>query len=210
MPLIPLDEKHELVELIEEARCSEDALYWGQNWTLTENPKYKEQGLEYRAPFPNKSYFQAIFKAFYESKHLFIPKTREMLTSWCVMLYASHEAQWSKAQIIVQTDKEDKASELVGYAECLYRNQAEFLKSRHPLARDASNLSISWAAGGQIFGIPKGINQVRLYHPTIYIMDEAAFLPEAEQCYNAAQPVAGQIIAISSAGPGWFGDQCSL
>jgi len=53
------------------------------------------------------------------------------------------------------------------------------------------------------------VNKIRLYHPTRYVMDEAAFLPEAEQCYNAANPVAQQIIAISSAGPGWFGDQCT-
>jgi hypothetical protein len=42
------------------------------------------------------------------------------------------------------------------------------------------------------------------------IFDEAAFLPGMEACYNAVNPVAGQIIAISSAGPGFFGDQCSL
>jgi hypothetical protein len=68
---------------------------------------------------------------------------------------------------------------------------------------------MEWADGGRIFGIPKGEHKVRMWHPTIYVMDEAAFLPEAEQCYNAAHPVAKQIIAISSAGPGWFGDECS-
>jgi hypothetical protein len=40
------------------------------------------------------------------------------------------------------------------------------------------------------------------------MMGEAAFLPEAQQCYDTVQPVAKQIIAVSSAGPGWFGDQC--
>lgn len=132
------------------------------------------------------------------------------MTSWCVMVWATHRAQWEKAQVIVQTDSEEKAKELVGYASCLYRNQAEFLRKLHPLESEASNLHVGWKDGGEIFGIPKGQNKIRLYHPTIYVMDEAAFLPEAEQCYNAAAPVAGQIIAISSAGPGWFGDQCSL
>ena len=37
------------------------------------------------------------------------------------------------------------------------------------------------------------------------IFDEAALLPGMEACYNAVNPVAGQIIAISSAGPGFFG-----
>lgn len=126
------------------------------------------------------------------------------------MAYAAHRAQWFKAEVVVQTDSEDKAKQLVGYAECLYRNQDDFLKQRHPLAGEASQLSIEWKDGGRVFGIPKGEHKIRMYHPTIYIMDEAAFLPEAQQCYDAAQPVAKQIIAISSAGPGWFGDECSL
>jgi len=131
-----------------------------------------------------------------------------MMTSWCAMVWAAHQAQWFRAEVIVQTDSEAKAQELVGYGECLYRNQPEWLKAFHPLKQAASSLLIEWKSGGRIFGIPKGENKIRLYHPTIYIMDEAAFLPEAQQCYDAAHPVAGQIIGISSAGPGWFGDQC--
>lgn len=131
-----------------------------------------------------------------------------MLTSWACMVYATHAAQWKKAEVIVQTDSEEKAKQLVGYGECLYRNQEPWLKARHPLSGEASQLSIEWAGGGRLFGIPKGEHKIRMFHPTIYVMDEAAFLPEAEQCYNAAHPVAKQIIAISSAGPGWFGDQC--
>lgn len=190
-------------------RCSQDALHWAQTWTATENPKFAEQGLEFRAPFPRKSYFKPLFDAFLKCPRLFIPKTREMMTSWCVMAYATHRAQWHKAEVIVQTDSETKAQELVGYSACLYRNQPAWLRAMQPLARDPSLLEQEWASGGRVFGIPKGEHKIRLYHPTLYIMDEAAFLPEAEQCYNAAHPVSQQIIAISSAGPGWFGDECS-
>ncbi len=125
------------------------------------------------------------------------------------MVWATHRAQWEQAQVIVQTDSEEKAKELVGYAACLYRNQADFLRTMHPLKGEVSALHIGWKDGGEVFGIPKGENKIRLYHPTIYIMDEAAFLPEAQECFDAAQPVAAQIIAISSAAPGWFADQCS-
>src|SRR5216684_852512 len=51
--------EHEL-----DVKCSESALYWGQNWTYTENPKWEEQGLEWRARFPKKSYFAPLFAAF--------------------------------------------------------------------------------------------------------------------------------------------------
>lgn len=126
------------------------------------------------------------------------------------MVHAAHQAQWFKSEVIVQTDSEEKAKQLVGYADCLYRNQPDWLRAMHPLVREPSALTVEWIDGGKVFGIPKGENKIRMFHPTIYIMDEAAFLPEAEACYNAAHPVAGQIIAISSAGPGWFGDECSL
>lgn len=197
------------LEAIRDERCKRSALHWAQNWTKTENPHYLEQGREYRARFPHKSYFNVLFRYLSENERIFVPKTREMVTSWSVMAYAAHRAQWFKAEVVVQTDSEDKAKELVGYAECLYRNQEPWLKERHPIAGEASQLSIEWRDGGRVFGIPKGEHKIRMYHPTIYVMDEAAFLPEAEQCYNAAHPVAKQIIAISSAGPGWFGDECS-
>lgn len=196
-------------EAIRDERCRRSALYWAQTYTRTENPHYLEQGLDYRARFPRKSYFDVLFRYLSENERIFVPKTREMVTSWSVMAYATHRAQWFKAEVVVQTDSEDKAKQLVAYAECLYRNQNDFLKVLHPLAGEASQLSIEWKDGGRVFGIPKGEHKIRMFHPTIYIMDEAAFLPEAEQCYNAAHPVAKQIIAISSAGPGWFGDECS-
>lgn len=197
------------LEAIRDERCRRDPLYWAQHWTKTENPHYAQQGLPFRGPFPAKSYFVPLFSALATETRLFIPKTREMLTSWAAMVYATHAAQWKKAEVIVQTDSEEKAKQLVGYAECLYRNQESWLKVRHALAGEASQLALEWKDGGRVFGIPKGEHKIRMFHPTVYIMDEAAFLPEAEQCYNAAHPVAKQIIAISSAGPGWFGDECS-
>lgn len=133
-----------------------------------------------------------------------------MLTSWSVVIFCVHQAQWFKAEVVIQTDSEEKAKELVAYAECLYRNQPDWLKAHHRLESPASALSIEWADGGRIFGIPHGQNKLRLFHPTIVVFDEAAFLPEFEICYNVAQPVAKKIIAISSAGPGAFADQCSV
>jgi len=196
-------------------RCELDPLFWVQNCTLTENPKYLEQGLPFKAPFPRKSYFRPLFGQFLASARLFVPKTREMITSWSVMAFCTNRAQWKKSFCVVQTDSEEKAKDLIRYCRILYENQPEWMGNvrnipcRHPLKSDPSQTQIEWASGGRILAIPKGENKIRLFHPTIYVMDEAAFLPEAEACYNAAHPVAQQIIAISSAGPGWFGNECS-
>lgn len=209
LPYIPPNEKAELGELIENFYCESDALYWLQNWTATENPKHEQQGREWKAPFPRKSYFPPLFAAFRSHDRLFIPKTREMLTSWCVMGDSTHRAQWHKWFTVVQTDSEGKAFELIEYVAQLHRNQPDWLKALHPLEAQSKG-EVVWKSGGRVLAIPAGVNKIRLYHPTRYVMDEAAFLPEAEQCYNAAHPVAQQIIAISSAGPGWFGDECTI
>jgi hypothetical protein len=41
------------------------------------------------------------------------------------------------------------------------------------------------------------------------VQDESSFLREAQQCYDAALPVARQIVTISTAASSWFGECCS-
>jgi len=208
MPHVPLEDRAELGELIEDARCAESPLYWAQNWTATENPHYAQQGLEFRGKFPKKSYFQHVFDAFSNYPRLLIPKSREMLTSWCAVIYGTHHAQWLKSEVVIQCQGEEKATRLISYAECLYRNQPEWLKARHPL-KSQNTTELGWADGGRIVGIPKGVHQIRSYHPTIVIFDECAFLEEFAACWNTAHPVAKQMIGVSSAGPGPFADMCA-
>jgi hypothetical protein len=194
-----------------EESCRRDPLYWAQTWTKTENPHYEKQGLPFRAGFPHKSYFGLLFAALAKESKLFIPKSRDMMTSWSALIWATHQAQWKQAFAIIQTMKEPKAMELIAYAHCLYNNQPEWLRARHPL-KSSNSTELNWENGGRVLGVPGGEHQIRTYHPTIFIMDEAAFLPEAEQCYNSAKASSPsvQMIAVSSAGPGWFGDQCAL
>ena len=66
-----------------------------------------------------------------------------------------------------------------------------------------------WKNGSRVLGIPKGEDQIRVHHPHGVLFDEAAFLPEFMECVAAVQPVAKQIIAISTGNPGPFADACS-
>jgi hypothetical protein len=80
------------------------------------------------------------------------------------------------------------------------------MQQRNPIVTD--NLTeLVRQNGSRVLAVPKGENQVRLYYPYGYLIDEAA-LPEAEQCFNAVAPVAKQIIAISSDEIGWFHNEC--
>jgi hypothetical protein len=108
-----------------------------------------------------------------------------------------------------QSQKEDKAAELVDYAKTLYALQDDVLKRQFPLAKplkEQASLRLEFANGSRIIGIPEGADQIRSYHPWGLLMDEAAFQPEAGEAYDAAVPVCKKIIVVSSAGPGWFAD----
>ena len=107
----------------------------------------------------------------------------------------------------MQTEKEDKDIELVKYCRILYRHRQRWMSERVHIQTD-SKTELALSNGSHIIGVPKGVNQIRSYDPHVAMFDEAAFLPEFKDCFHTAHPVAKQIIAVSSAGPGWFGDMC--
>jgi hypothetical protein len=183
-------------------------LWFLTNLTSTENPQHDAQGLPFKAAFPRKSYFVPLMNEFL-ARHpiLFVPKSRTMMTSWAAMGFAAWAAQWKKEETVVQTANEDKCLHLIDYVRQLWDNQEPWLKQRHPLIR-RSSFAIAWEGGGEVAAIPSGADKIRAFHPTTYVMDEAAYLPEGEDCLAAVSPSGARIIAISSARAGWFGDQC--
>jgi hypothetical protein len=87
------------------------------------------------------------------------------------------------------TQKEDKAIQLVRYAKCLYVRQPRWLREAYPLAKPLKSqpeLSLRFANGGSVVGIPGGADQIRPYHPGGYLNDESLFQPEAGECCNHA------------------------
>jgi len=66
---------------------------------------------------------------------------------------------------------------------------------------------ISWVNESVIMGVPCGADQVRSYHPTGILYDQAAHLDEFEAALAAAEPVCTKIIAVSSVAPGAFWDR---
>jgi len=196
---------------------SAGCLYWLQNLTETEDDHWLAKGTPPKAPFPKKEYFRYVLGemqlpvAYPSSRcqQLYIPKSREMMTSWLVCGYIAWLCQWRPGMFfVIQTEKESKAAELIRYTKILWDNQAEWLKDRHPLSAD-NTMERTWKNGSRILGVPKGENQIRVHHPFGYLADEAAFLPEFRECVNAVVPVAKQIIAVSSANPGPFGIECA-
>ena len=61
----------------------------------------------------------------------FIEKSRDMMLSWLCVGYFLHAAMTNEQrEVLFQSQKEDKAGELVDYAKILYDQQDERLKRR--------------------------------------------------------------------------------
>jgi hypothetical protein len=195
-------------------------LWWLQNCTETFDPHYLEKKLDspHRA-FPDLPYFPWFFSRLLTKPIVFVPKSREMMVSWAVIAYAVWLCQlFAGVRVLVQAQKQDKASELVrgteppGYARTLYERQDDWLRNRFPLAMRIEDLpadKMVWKNESAIQAVAAGPDQVRMYHPTVMIFDEMAFLDGAEASFGAAVPVAKQIVAVSTAGPSFFGEVCS-
>jgi hypothetical protein len=179
-------------------------LLWLTDHTATEDLHWMQKGTPPVAPFPKKEYLRVALHYMLVCDTLFIPKSREMMTSWLACGYIAWMTQWFPHMFwILQTEKEDKATELINYCRILFQRQPEWMQERNPLV--VSNaVELKRANGSHILAVPQGENQVRLFHPHGYLQDESAFLPEAEQSFNAVRPVCKQIIAVSSDEIGWF------
>ncbi|HEY6351992.1 MAG TPA: transposase [Candidatus Angelobacter sp.] len=188
-----------------------DPLIWLQKYTETKDSHWREQGATspYR-PFPDYPYFRPLMDSFIGDQHVFIGKSRNMMLSWLCVGFFAHAAMTTEGiDILFQSQKEDKAFELVDYAKTLYDRQWPELQEAFPLKKELKNMAdgeLLFKNGSRILGIPGGADQIRSYHPWGLFMDEAAFMPEAADSYNNALPVCKKIIVLSSAGPGWFAD----
>lgn len=188
-----------------------EPLQWLQNYTRTRDSHWRERGAHspYRS-FPDMPYFRSVMEYLQQEPIVFIEKSRNMMLSWLCVGYFTHVAMTNPGvEVLFQSQKEEKAFELVDYAKTLYELQRPELKEAFPLARKLKAMAASellFANGSRIFGIPGGGDQIRSYHPWGLLMDEAAFMTEAGECYDHAVSVCQKIVVLSSAGPGWFAD----
>lgn len=195
-------------------------MYFLRNFTKTENYHADKQGLQPKMPFPYKPQIAGewdyldwlmhyMLDSYKNDYDLYVPKTREMATSWEAVGYAFWSCEFfPNVQVLAQSEKDEKAKGLVKYANILYENQPAWMKERFPLKRgrdEGTTQKIEWANGSSFIGVPQGERQAASYHPTIYISDEAAHQPAWKSTINIVKPVARQVICISSAAFSDFG-----
>lgn len=207
----------ETSSFVDESRVREaiqSSYHWTINHVRTKNPHWKEEGMAGpEEPFPRDEYFKYLFALFEYLPVIPLRKSRDMMASWAIVSYLTHQTMTVPGrETIFQTQKEEKVEELIGYAHQLYKSQPLFLKEAFPTTKPVERFSakeLVWSNGSRIIGIPAGIDQLRLYHPWAYFLDEASFIADAGACYDNSIAAVQKIILNSSAGVSWFSGFCN-
>jgi len=190
-----------------------DPLVWLQRYTRTRDPHWREAGAESAyQPFPQEAYFRPIMDYYQREPIVFVPKSRDLMLSWLTVGYLTHACMTTPGiEVLMQSQTEEKAAELVDYAKVLWEYSEPDIKKACPLAAPLykqSWLELHFANDSRIVGIPHGASKIRSYHPWALFIDEAAFVPDAGESYNEAISACQKIIVVSSANVGWFESVC--
>ena len=188
-----------------------DPLRWLQKHTRTTDSHWREAGAGSPCrPFPDKPYFRPLMEAFWREPVMFVEKSRDLMISWLFVGLFTHKAMTTaNIEVLFQSHTYEKSLGLIEYAKVLYENQDKAIKQAYPLpARRPEEGILEFANGSRIVAIAAGKNKVRSRHPWGLLLDDAAFMSEAGECYDHAVPVCRKIVVVSTTGPGWFAEQC--
>jgi len=205
-----------LLQETEARKCLKDTFYWLSKGTKTIDRQNLEDPMR---PFPDRPYFSPIFQFLNDRRinrgnktsRVGFFKSRTMMTSWLVSGYIAHLGFNNAAvQVLIQSEDEARAVEIIDNIKILWINSSDALKTRWKVRKDPDSQPYNrfeLENKSTFISIAGGANKIRSYHPTIYFADEAAFMDDLEDCIsNAAATRCHQIILVSTAYPGYMAD----
>jgi hypothetical protein len=151
------------------------------------------------------------FFVFPQTKVTLVPKTRQLMSSWLTVAFIFWHCQFFPAiEWTGQSENDTKCMGLVDYANVLYSNQEPWMKARFPLLRGEEGTAhrIEWAHASRFIGVPSGQRQFASSHSAGYFSDESAHQAAFAATLDIVLPAVEQVIAVSSAAPGAFGQMC--
>ena len=132
-----------------------------------------------------------------------------MVSWWSAAETLHYVMTHQPAKAIFWALDEARALTLLDYARVLYEQQDDTLKQIFPLERPLDRQSynrLELKDGGILIALPgKDPDRIRSEHPTIVIIDEAAFIANGGESFDIALASrVPKMMCISSAAPGWF------
>lgn len=137
-------------------------------------------------------------------------KARQIGWSTIVTLYVFWRAFFNEdTQVLLISRTERDAAKLLDMIRFGYDRLPLWLRARGPELLNDNQSSMKFSNGSEIVSLPSAADPGRGFSGSVVVVDEWAFLPNAEQAWSSIEPVAdigGQIIGLSTAnGVGnWF------
>ena len=199
----------ELWQREEMSRCSEEPWYWVVNYVYTiRKDEFTSDEKPEVLRFPPKPHLQYFLHQCFTEPFLTADKSRQMTLSWAMMVYYSHIAVFGEhEEIIVQTKKEIDASALVGKAAFILGGLRRWMRPVFTYSEGKGGKLVVPGRHNTIRGLPGGAgagDQVRSANPSRYLLDEAGFVDEFEDCRTNAEACCQDIKLVSTANSGEF------
>lgn len=185
--------------------------------TLEDEVMVREQFVELPTarPFTVFPYTASLVQYWQQYPLMAVEKSRDMMATWhFVTLYTWDSLFHGGRENILQSEDAVKADELVDRAKFIWDNQPKWLKRfkvKKAKGVSKSGVLVVEGLGSKILGFPQGPSQIRQYHPSGIMIDEAAFLAQAAAAFAAVKPAimnGGRCTLVSSANPGFFQAIC--
>lgn len=194
------------------SKSADDLEYFAKYVKTKDEHGIGEMSVRYFPTREEKPYAWEILDTIQKEQLIAIEKSRQLLVTWIVCLFCLWTAKFQQNRLIfIQSKKEEDAANLVFNSEWSAA-RISFMESNLPKAL-ASDCSSAYGkllfrdTGSRIWGIPEGGDQIRSYTASLIVSDEAAFQPEFQQAWQAANPSVkggGKMIVVSSARSGAF------
>jgi hypothetical protein len=188
-------------------KCATDPIYFAKKYVYITHPK---RG---RIQFALYPFQEDVLKLFMKEDYHLILKSRQLGISTLVALYSLWIMIFNKDKnILVICTKTDTAKNMVTKVKFMHDNLPSWLRTGKP---DENNkLTFKLKNRSQIKAVSAASDSGRSEAVSLLIMDEAAFIPSAEEIWGSAQQTlatGGGCIALSTPnGTGnWFHKQWS-
>lgn len=184
--------------------CKEDPWRWITHWLHTIDAA---DGSTPEKLFPNKEHLFTFTRIWERYTTLLVPKSRQMTISWmCCALYLWEGFFFSHRLTFFQSKKQEDAGELILRAYQMWASLPKWMREWNHMERIQAYAEFS-RSRSRIFAIAQGADQVRSYTPSGVLVDEAAYVLEADKLIAAIRPAirsGGRLTMVSSAAPSYF------
>ena len=189
--------KSQLIEYIktERQKCIDDIVYFATTYGFISGP-----GGTGIIPFKIEVYQKELLSSFQKDKYIITVKARQLGVSTALMFYALWFSIFSTGKrCLIVAHRRESAEEFVTKLKTAYEFLPEWLK---PACTLYSKNTVEFETKSVVKAITSNPHAARSFSATVFLVDEAAFIKDADEVIKGLLPTIsasdGKLIAIST------------